>query len=188
MATQGKFMTSLLTQWHADHVHFSRLLDLLKHQVAEFHDDGDPDYNLMLDIVSYLAEYGDQVHHPLEDSAFERLVQRAPELRLPVNRLKQEHRAIAVAGEELVGLLNGIVGDAVVTREKVEAAAVQYLVYYRHHLATEERDILPRAARLLDDRDWRHVAKAAPPRPDPLFGTAQGAGYRNLRDALSQHA
>ncbi|WP_218511557.1 hemerythrin domain-containing protein [Variovorax sp. dw_308] len=181
-------MKSLITRWHADHVHFSRLLDLLKRQVAEFHDDGEPDYNLMLDIVSYLREYGDRVHHPLEDEAFELLVLRAPELRLPVNRLKQEHRAIAIAGEELVGLLNGIIGDAVIARDKVEAAAALYLAYYRHHLATEERDILPRAARLLDEHDWKSVARSVPPLLDPLFGTVQGTGYRNLRDALNQHA
>jgi hemerythrin-like domain-containing protein len=181
-------MNTLMTRWHADHVHFSRLLDLLRQQVNAFHKDSDPDYELMLDIVAYLREYGDSAHHPMEDMAFARLVQRAPEMRISVNRLKQEHRAIAVAGEELVGLLRAIVTDGVVSRDKVESTAALYLVYYQHHLASEEREILPRAARLLDEHDWQAVAKATPERPDPLFGTAQGAGFRRLQEALSQTA
>ncbi|MEJ8850669.1 hemerythrin domain-containing protein [Variovorax rhizosphaerae] len=181
-------MNNLMTRWHADHVHFSRLLDLLRQQLSAFHADSGPDYDLMLDIVAYLREYGDSAHHPMEDMAFTRLVQRAPEMRIPVNRLKQEHRAIAVAGEELVGLLKQITTDGVVARARVESAASLYLVYYRHHLATEEREILPRAARLLDEQDWQAVAGATPSRSDPVFGTAQGAGFRKLQDALSQTA
>ena len=179
-------MNNTMTRWHADHVHFSRLLDLLKRQVSAFHEGSAPDYDLMLDIVAYLREHGDSVHHPMEDMAFARLVQRAPEMRIPVNRLKQEHRAIAFAGEELVGLLKEITADNVVERKKVESAAALYLVYYRHHLATEEREVLPRAARLLDESDWQAVAGAVPERADPLFGTAQGTGFRKLQEALSQ--
>ncbi|MEJ8856877.1 hemerythrin domain-containing protein [Variovorax robiniae] len=181
-------MNKLMTRWHADHVHFSRLLDLLKQQVNAFHEDSGPDYDLMLDIVAYLREYGDSVHHPMEDMAFTRLVLRAPEMRIPVNRLKQEHRAIAFAGEELVGLLKAITTDGVVARARVESAAALYLVYYRHHLATEEREVLPRAARLLDEDDWQAVAEATPNRSDPLFGTAQAAGFGKLQEALSQTA
>jgi hemerythrin-like domain-containing protein len=181
-------MKSLIPQWHADHVHFSRLLELLDQQVAAFQGDGEPDYNLMLDVIAYLREYGDRAHHPLEDAAFERLVARAPELRVPINRLKQEHRAIARAGEELANLLEDIIGDAVVTRARVEAAAALYLVYYRHHLATEERLILPRAANLLDAHDWKEIGKCLSTVPDPLFGAVPAAGYRNLRDALTQYA
>ncbi|MEJ8827287.1 hemerythrin domain-containing protein [Variovorax humicola] len=181
-------MKSLIPQWHADHVHFSRLLDLLERQVEAFRDDGEPDYNLMLDAIAYLREYGDRAHHPLEDAAFERLAQRAPELRVPTNRLKQEHRVIARAGEELAKLLRDIIGDAVVARARVEAAAALYLFYYRHHLATEERVILPRAASLLDAHDWKAIGKSASTQPDPLFGAVTAAGFRNLRNALAQTA
>ncbi|MEJ8826054.1 hemerythrin domain-containing protein [Variovorax humicola] len=164
-------MTNMIPQWHADHLTFSRLLDQLKQQVAEFHEDGEPDYDRMLDIVTCLREFGDRVHHPFEDTAFARLVMRDPDLRLPINRLKQEHRAIAAAGEELVSLLKGIIGDAVVLRSRVEAAAALYLVYYRHHLATEEREILPRAAQLLTHDDWKAIAREAPAEPDAAIGT-----------------
>lgn len=59
-------------------------------------------------------------------------------------------------------------GDAVVLRYAVETAAGLYLVYYRHHLATEEKLILPRAARLLTDEDWKAVSRAVPENLEPL--------------------
>ena len=100
--------------WHAEHVRFSRLLDLLEEQVAEFHEGECPDLDLMRDVVSYLREFGDRFHHPREDAAFARMVMHDQTLRLPINRLLQEHRAIAVAGEELVTRLNEIIADVVI--------------------------------------------------------------------------
>ncbi|MDM0116341.1 hemerythrin domain-containing protein [Variovorax sp. J22R133] len=173
--------TSLIPRWHAEHVNFSRLLNVLDEQLTRFHDDGCPDYDLMLDVVTYLRDFGDRSHHRFEDAAFARLLQHDPALRLAINRLKQEHRAMAVAGEELVHRLQDIISDGVVLRSSVEAAAALYLVYYRHHLATEERQILPRAAQLLTPKDWREIAKAAPSSAGPLFGEGQGQDYRELR-------
>lgn len=161
-------MTSLIPQWHAEHVQFSRLLNLLDEQLTRFHEDEEPDFEFMLDLVAYLKQTGDRAHHRMEDAAFARLVLRDPALRLPINRLKQEHRAIAAAGEELTTLLQEALGDAVVQRCAVETAAALYLVYYRHHLATEEKSIMPRAAKLLTDEDWRVVSHAVPPDLEPL--------------------
>lgn len=181
-------MADQIAQWHAEHVRFSRLLDLLDAQVAAFHDGEQPDYSVMLDIVAYLSEYADHAHHPREDAAFARLTERDPSLRVPINRLLQEHRVIKVAGEELVEHLDDVRADAMVQRSTVEAAAAQYLAYYRHHLATEEREILPRAQRLLTAQDWAQVAEAVPAVADPLFGDAPSEDYRELRQLLAERA
>jgi len=178
-------MADPITLWHAEHVDFSRLLDLLEGQVAAFHDGKSPNYELMLDIVSYLREFPDRTHHPREDAAFARLLAHDPTLSLPINRLLQEHRVIAVAGEELLTLLNEVVDGALIARASVEAAAATYLAYYRHHLATEEREILPRAASLLTPQDWNFVAGAVSHGPDPLFGDAPDDRYRELRERIA---
>ncbi len=178
-------MTEMIEVWHAEHATFSRLLDVLDEQVGEFRDGQGPVFGLMLDIVSYMREFGDALHHPREDAAFARLVIREPALRLPINRLLQEHRAIAVAGEEFVNRLNEAIVGNVTMRATVEAAAVLYLTYFRHHLATEEREILPRAASLLEPHDWSFVGNAVASIPDPLSGDAPGGHYRELRDYLA---
>lgn len=170
-----------IDQWHAEHANFAQLLVLLERQLARFHADEQPDYVLMLDVVEYLRHYPDRYHHAREDVAFERLVAHDSGLRVRINRLLQEHRVIARSGDELLRMLNDVADEAMVLREDVESALATYVVYYRHHLATEEREIMPRAAALLTPKDWAAVAAAVPTGRDPLFGEAAEARYQELR-------
>lgn len=174
-----------LARWHAEHINFAALLDLLELQVAAFHSGERPDYDLMVDILHYLHSYSDLVHHPREDVAFARMAEREPALSMVLSRLMQEHRVIAWAGEALLRRLEESAGDAMVPRAEVEAAAATYLVYYRHHLNTEERDILPAARRLLDAADWQAVSAAGPSIADPLIADVVEARYRGLRHWVS---
>jgi hemerythrin-like domain-containing protein len=183
-------MADLIALWHAEHARFARLLEVLEEQLAQFETDGSPLYGLMLDIVSYLKEQSDRFHHPREDAAFACMVRHDPTLRLPINRLLQEHRAIAVAGDELTTHLNEVIVENVVERATVESAVALYLSYYRHHLATEENEILPRAANLMTPQDWQTVAGAVASGADPLFGPKPEERYRELREFLDarEHA
>jgi hemerythrin-like domain-containing protein len=179
-------MAEPLAVWHAEHVNFARLLDLLETQVAAFHRGERPNYDLMGDIVYYLRSFGDRFHHPREDVAFAQLVERDPGMQLVINRLLQEHRVIATAGDELCNRLNEVAGDVMTPRATVEAAAATYLVYYRHHIATEEREILPRVAQLLPH--WTEVAATVPASPDPLFGDDVEARFRELHRQIAREA
>lgn len=163
-------MANQLAVWHAEHLNFARLLDLLEEQVGVFHRGERPNYNLMGTIVYYMRNFGDRVHHPREDVAYARLVERDPGMQVVVNRLLQEHRVIATVGEALLDRLNEADGDVISSRAALEAAAAMYLVYYRNHLSTEERHAMPRAAQLLTREDWAAVTAAVPASPDPLFG------------------
>jgi hemerythrin-like domain-containing protein len=181
-------MTDPIAVWHADHVKFARLLDLLDRELLAFHRGEQPDYMLLLDVVHYLRHYPDRFHHPREDVAFARLVAHDPTMSLPVARRQQEHRVIAAAGDTLLALLQGVVEGTMIERAALEAAAASYLVYYRHHLSAEEHYVLPRAGELLRAEDWAAVAAAAPPGPDPLFGDAADARYRELRQRIAAEA
>jgi hemerythrin-like domain-containing protein len=174
--------------WRDEHAYFRRLLALLQKQVDVFHGGERPNYELMLDIVSYLREYSDQVHHPREDVAFARLARKVPQLELTLERLKQEHRVIANAGEALQELLTEILEDAVIARADVEMAAATYLVYYDAHIAKEEGDVITQAARSLTAEDWAAVRDAVPSAGDPLFGEAPEERYRNLRRQIALEA
>ena len=181
-------MADPIAVWHAEHLRFARLLDFIEQQMTVFHNGEDPDYELLRDVLYYLHHYADQYHHPREDVAFARLVQHEPGLKPAINRLVQEHRVMAAIGEALLDYLEDILEDTIVERETVEAAAATYLVYYRHHLSTEEREVLPRAARLLTPDDWAAVASAVASAPDPLFGDDVGERYRELRGRLKPAA
>ncbi|HZR70671.1 MAG TPA: hemerythrin domain-containing protein [Burkholderiales bacterium] len=179
-------MNDPVAHWHAEHAHYARLLDILEREVAAFHAGNSPDYALMRDVVRYLRYFPDRFHHPREDEAFRRLAARDPDLSLPLNRLLQEHRVIAEAGDQLLWRLEQVAEDVVVSRAIVESMAATYLVYYRHHIATEEREVLPRADELLAAPDWSAVAAAAPEGRDPLFGDDCAPRYRELRRRIAQ--
>lgn len=174
-----------IAAWHAEHVYFGHLLELLRRQLDLFHHGERPNYQLMLDILSYLREYSDAYHHPREDKAFQLLAARCPDLKVTLARLHQEHRVIANAGEKLHRLLEAVLNDSVVRREDIESALATYLVYYGNHIAREEEDVLTRAEKELGPEDWSKVKDAAPGRGDPLFGSHPEARYRELRRQLS---
>jgi hemerythrin-like domain-containing protein len=174
-----------IAAWHEEHVYFSHLLDLLQKERDVFHAGGTPNYELMLDVVAYLRDYGDQYHHPREDEVFRRMAPLCPDLELELARLSQEHRVLANAGEVLSVHLSAIVSGAVVAREQVEAAAATYLVYYRNHLATEEEEVLVRAAKLLEAEDWEAVRVCAPAGGHPLHAPEH---YRELRRRIALEA
>jgi len=181
-------MTNPVSHWHAEHANFSRLLDILEKQLDEFHAGGTPNYELMVDIVTYLRHFPDLHHHPREDAVFALLAQRDPALEVPLERIRQEHRAIAAAGEDLLTTLSEVTSGSVVARAAVEAVAAMYLVYYRHHIFNEERDVLPRARKILTAKDWEAVAASQPAGRDPLFGEKSDDGYRELRRHILREA
>ena len=173
-----------VTIWRADHRNYARLLDLVEQQVDAFHAGERPNYELLHSIVHYLRHHPDRSHHPREDVAFARLVKRDPLLQLEIARRMQEHVVIAAAGEELLKCVNEIIAGGVIGRAMLEAAAATYLVYYRHHLATEERHVIPRAVELLTPADWAAVA-AIPIETDPLFGDDSDTRYGELLEQIA---
>ncbi|AFT90546.1 hemerythrin domain-containing protein [Paraburkholderia phenoliruptrix] len=181
-------MPDSLSVWHTEHVSFARLLDVLEEQVAVLHRDESPNYGLMNDILYYMRNFSDRVHHPREDVAYARLAKRDPGIQVVVNRVLQEHRVIAAAGDELLHRINEAAGDVIVSRTALEAATATYLVYYRHHLSTEERDLMPRAAQALTEEDWAAVDAVVSASPDPCFGEKVLERFEALRKQIAVDA
>jgi hemerythrin-like domain-containing protein len=185
-AKNGRMRDHLpVISWHEEHVYFNSLLELLRREVYVFHTGGRPNYELMYDIVSYLRDYGDEFHHPREDVAFDRLAQRLPGMEIPLARLAQEHRVIKQAGEKLLAQIDAVLGGAIVPRGELEMAAATYLVYYGNHLAKEEEDVLPLAAKYLTAEDWDAVRGALS--DDPLMAV-DAKRYRELRRRIALEA
>lgn len=178
-------MTNLIEAWRLDHSYFNRLLALLQKQVDAFHFGNQANYDLMLDIISYLRDYSDEMHHPREDVAFARMAAHCPDLELTLSRLVQEHRIIAQAGETLRKHLEAVLADAIVPKAQIEVAAATYLVYYGNHIAKEEEDVLPRAAQVLTPADWEAISNAVPQRHDPVFGVSSDERYKVLRRQIA---
>lgn len=181
-------MTDPVAAWHTEHAYFAQLLRLLRREIDVIHAGGDPNYELMVDVLRYLHEYADRVHHPREDVAFARLARHCPDMKLVLGRLGQEHRVIETAGVELLARIEAALGGEVVPRGKIEAAAATFLVYYESHLAREENEVLARAGKHLTPADWDAVRSSIASIPDPVFGKDPQERFRELRRQIARES
>jgi hemerythrin-like domain-containing protein len=181
-------MNDPISAWHAEHVYFAHLLDLLQRELDVFHFGGRPNYELAHDIITYLRDYGDQFHHPREDRVFERLAKRSTDLELVTGRLRQQHRVIAAAGESLLRQIDAILEDAVLPRSQLEMALATYLVYYRSHIEQEDALIVERAGKQLTPDDWEVVQYIPGPGRDASPGRKSAEHFKELRRQIALEA
>jgi hemerythrin-like domain-containing protein len=181
-------MNKTLAQWHADHVNFARLLNLLEAQLDLFHAGRQPEYPLMLDIMYYMTHYPDALHHPKEDLVFALIRERAQNAAPQIDVLSAQHGLLKERGEELKRHFDDIVNGSIEPREGVEASAREYLNHFRRHMRIEETEVLPLASELLDDGDWSRIDAAIAHFEDPLFGSRTEERYAELRAQIARES
>jgi hemerythrin-like domain-containing protein len=84
--------------------------------------------------------------------------------------------------------LEGIVHEAVLPREEVEAQGRELVTTLREHMSLEDGEAFPIARERLDESDWEEVEALAPSAEDPLFGTPDPQRFRALFQRLSAQA
>ena len=181
-------MPTTLALWHAEHVNFAKLLNVLDGQLMLFHGGKSPDYELMLNIMFYMTHYSDVLHHPKEDLVFAKIREREKGVAATVDELAAQHARMHKAGQELVRQLDDIVNGTISSREAVEAVAREYVGTLRSHMRIEEEEILPLADQLLTGRDWKAIHAAIEHFEDPLFGKHPEARYVALHRQISRQS
>ena len=179
-------MSDPIALWQAEHVNFATLLDLLEVQLDRFHRGEAPDYELMLDVMFYMTHYPDVLHHPKEDLAFARIVEREAPARKIVEELTRQHSILKRDGNALVIALDDIVNGSITSREHVEAPGRAYIDAFRRHMRTEDAEILPLAAKVLDRGDWVAIEDAIRHFEDPVFGRVADERYTALRRHIAR--
>jgi hemerythrin-like domain-containing protein len=181
-------MHDVIALWHADHINFAKLLNLLEDQLELFHAGGSPQYELMLDVMYYMTHYPDVLHHPKEDLIFAKIKKRTGSAGPTIDELTLQHARLRESGQELARDLDDIVNGSISSREHVDTAARAYVTNFRNHMRVEETEILPLAAGLLREQDWADVEKAIRHIEDPLFGGKTEARYAALRRQIATEA
>lgn len=174
-------MTGVIELWQRDHVKYSRLLDLLSSELAEFESEGSPDYELMLEVMHYMTDYSDRTHHVQEDHTYARLAEFDSNAAPVVDDLREQHRIIAVSGARLVTGLNAIVNGTLVPRASIQTQATTYVGYLRNHMRLEESELFPI---LIANPECLPETLTFSEADDPLFGTQVTGRYEDLRKSL----
>jgi hemerythrin-like domain-containing protein len=163
---------TILERLHTDHARLLKVLSVLEHQMARFceSDDG-PDFALLRDVVDYVIEYPDAIHHPLEDHLFEFVVSRGvtPTERALILANRDQHVDIRPATKKLSVDIRYVLNGAVISAERLMSDAAAYVDMQRAHILTEERQLFPLADRILSFDDWARLESELGAVQDPMF-------------------
>ena len=181
-------MHPVVHRLHRDHEHLDQALDLLERHVNAFHEAERIDFELISSVLEYLADYADQVHHRVEDHLFEPLRDRDDDIGATVRQIMQQHPHLSSRTRQFQRTVDGVVHDAVVTREELEQQARAFLALQREHLRLEENRLLPQLEQLLDPATLDAAAALLPGEDDPVFGAQRRDQFVRLFERLEEAA
>ena len=172
-----------------EHRYMNLLVETLDQLLDGMDSPGVGDYFLMQDIVRYMHDYSDTVHHPTEDLMFDKLVRRNPAREKDVARLRREHELMDKNTRELMELLEVAAkrrrpADA----RKVHDAASTYIRRLRQHMRFEQDELFPSATRCLASKDWHDIEARLEAVEDPLFGETVQREYRVLYEYFADRS
>ncbi len=179
-------MHRIFQHLHLDHTRLDQVLDLLGRQLDLFHAGQQPELELMIDILDYVEQYADCVHHKAEDAIFDRYVAGHAEHKGLVDEVEGQHKTLIEMTRSFRHALEGIMQGAVQRRDEVEALGRDYLGLQRQHLRVEEDDLLPLVEAALSDGELDALAKDLPSGQDPLFDDRLKDRYRMLVQYLAR--
>ena len=167
MDSQGDVMQRL----NEDHQHIGEVLAVLERELAKKDDDEGVEWAIVGDILAYLQEYPDAVHHPLEDRMFDKVLDKGltPAERELVHFNLAQHEEIVAATLQLARDIESILNDIVVPLDQVQEHFDRYLEIQRIHMRNENLHLFPMAQRFLSGADWAAVGAEAAQHADPMF-------------------
>lgn len=168
-----------------EHRHLAALVGAIENKFRQGSRLETSDYYLLRDIVAYMHDYPDHVHHPTEDALFEKLLRRKPSMTGAVKRLRREHAAVGAETQRLLGLLDELIGKSTPARERaIGPACTAYARHQREHMRLENQDLFPAAMNALTASDWQDIESYFAVAEDPLFGKLVGSRHRLLYEYL----
>jgi hemerythrin-like domain-containing protein len=172
-----------------EHRYMSLLLNALEEKIQGEDVIPAPDYFLIHDVVRYMHEYPDAVHHPTEDLMFDKLVTRDPSTKTVVRDLQRDHEKLTGNTDRILMLLRTAEAEqSVKSADAVRAACNLYIDRLRAHIQREESELFPRAIACLAPRDWKVIERRLDDVDDPLFGRTVDSRFRVLFEYFSGQA
>ena len=176
----------LMSGLRGDHRNMALLLDSLDAEIDKLAASGEPDYDLVRDIMLYVTEYPDVVHHPKEDIVYRHLKSLRPEVHAKLERVEKDHQYIEERGLKLKNDIEALSTDASLDRDELVADLRHYMEQLREHMYWEETELFSLADELQHYGDWSEVLLANNEISDPLFGSRVDRKYRSLLASIQQ--
>lgn len=178
----GNTIGSVSDQLRADHRNMVLLLDLLEAETEKFSTTGEPDYELLGSVMTYMAEYPDAVHHPREDRLYNHLKSLQPDLDASLERVESDHKELEDAGAKLLKQVEALAAGGSTDRDALIHGLKSYAQHLRKHMYWEEQTLFTLADRLSEE----YIVNTDETVQDPLFGSQTEKRFRLLLNRIQQ--
>ena len=176
----------LLSDLRSDHRNMALLLDALDAEIDKLTAEVEPNYSLVRDIMSYVTEYPDIVHHPKEDFVYRHLATLRPDIQAKLERVEKDHRNIEEWGLTLRHDIAALSTGENANRDELIVELHEYMEQLREHMYWEETELFSLADELQHFGDWSEVLLKNNEISDPLFGSRVERKYGRLLAKIQQ--
>ena len=184
--TMTKDLEQLMSGLRGDHRNMVMLLNLLDAEIDRLAASKEPDYDLVRDIMLYVTEYPDVVHHPKEDIVYRHLKLLRPEIHAELERVETDHQYIEKYGLKLRNSVEALSIGGTLDREDLIEKFHHYIEQLREHMYWEETELFSLADELRHFGDWSEVVLKNNEISDPLFGSRVERKYGKLLARIQQ--
>lgn len=170
-----------------EHRSQAAVLHAMRQIVVKAGDQGvGPDADLLGQLLFYIREFPEKLHHPKEDAyLFSKLSQRTSVVDAALATLKAQHADHALF-ETLEAAWQNLQKDGRAGVERFATALENFTNSQWQHMRLEEQVILPAAKEHLLPADWVEIAEAFDQNGDPRFGTEPSGEFSTLFARLAR--
>lgn len=169
-----------------EHGYMARLLAILKNKLECLKQERDINYSLIAEVVHYLMNHSDKVHHPKEDIIYRYYLKRYGSDQV-IEDLELEHQLLSEKTADFLGLVDMILQDAVVPQQFFIEQLEGFVSVQKKHMELEERFIIPKIVEAFTVQDWQEVeSQWQLPEDDPVFGQTIADQYKQLAARVRQ--
>ena len=169
-----------------EHRYFQSLLDIAGEQQKLLAEKGDVDLDTLQELLQYLAEYPEDVHHPREELLFNRLSAADPGSKEILNNLHSGHEDIHKESNRLYYKVMRLNNGERIQRVPLARQIERFVMHYEKHMRDEEEHVFEHALEVLNAGDWTSLQDSLEVVDDPLFGTRVRRRYRRLANVLRE--
>ena len=154
-----------------EHQSLAAIIHAIRHMIKEIGAGClQPDFKLLAAMVHYLDAYPEKRHHPKEDAyLFAPLRARTHDADAVLDKLEAEHADADARIAVLEAAVKHYASGAADGFDTFRAAFDTYASFYRSHMITEEREVLPLIRKHFTAEDWAY-ANAGFIVDDPMHG------------------
>ena len=176
-----------VAELRSDHRNMIMLLDVLDSEAHRLRASTDADYDLLREVITYMMEYSDIVHHPKEDLLYGYLQFISDSLDESLQKIEEDHSALADATNRIYADIPTGQADPEFDRVAMAERLAQYSRDLRKHMCWEEKTLFEFADSAKENKKWTDILARHDLPDDPLFGKVVNKRFSKLFNHIQRH-